>query len=533
MSSPEPAELEVPAAQPDTGEFRSILFASGAERPQAVDAALAEQALADLRLDQLFEKLVAGLEHFDLEPLYRERCNDAEAVRYRHEIVAELEREEVAAPVRAFTDVMGTVRERLELGRRLHNARQRQYWLLAAGERYCEAVRSLERALAEATLRARGMRGLRQHLAAYVRSTAFTALEEETRALLAELAQVRYTVLVRGLRVTVSRFQEEADLTAEVEQTFAKFREAEASTRLARFSSYPELGHVEASILELVAKLHPEPFARLTDYCRRNARFIEQTIGRFDREVHFYLAYLDLIAPLREVGLGFCLPALAAEHGSVEAREAFDLTLALQLHREEGRRVVCNDLELNGAEQLLVITGPNQGGKTTFARAFGQLHHLAALGLPVPAASARLPLVDQLLTHFEREEQLATLRSKFEDDLVRMRQIIERAGPRSVVILNESFASTTVRDALEIGREVLERLIARGATGVLVTFIDELSRLGDATVSMMSLVDAEDPAVRTHRVVRKPADGRAYAVTLAERHGLSYERLRRRLEEAR
>jgi DNA mismatch repair ATPase MutS len=100
------------------------------------------------------------------------------------------------------------------------------------------------------------------------------------------------------------------------------------------------------------------------------------------------------------------------------------------------------------------------------------------------------------------------------------------------VILNEIFTSTTLQDALFLSRQILDRLIDRDLLCVCVTFLDEMSRLGPSTVSMVSTVRPDDPATRTFKVVRQVADGRAYALAVANRYGLTYERLRARLQSA-
>ena len=219
---------------------------------------------------------------------------------------------------------------------------------------------------------------------------------------------------------------------------------------------------------------------------------------------------------------------MSARSKEISAEDAFDIALAAKLAAEQVV-VVRNDFSLAGPERILVVTGPNQGGKTTFARMFGQLHYLGSLGVPVPGRAAQLFLPDGVFTHFEKEEDIATLRGKLDDELVRMRDILEEATGDSVVVINEILASTTLVDAVYLGQELLGQIVELGCLAICVTFVDELSSLGEATVSMVATVAADDPSQRTFKIVRKPADGRAYAWAIADKYGLSHEKLKERL----
>ena len=504
-------------------EFRSLLYADG-----RVAGGSAPTYLADLRLDTLIARLCAGREEYDLAPLFGERLGAEDEIERRQRIFQDLARAEVRRPVDAFAAAMRTVREERALASRRPHPLQEQAWLLDSLRTYAAAAEALNGGLGQASLDSEGMRAFAAYLAGYVGTARFQRLREEAERLGGELAGVRFQVHLRGNRVRVTRDAGEPDYTREVTTTFARFQEGPPPRRREPSDEGAEASAVEARILDGVASLYPRLFGQLAAFCAEQREAIDATLRRFDREVQFFTAYLDQVHRLRRVGLEFSYPGVSASSRDLAVERSFDLALALKLERDR-KPVVTNDLRLSGAERILVLTGPNQGGKTTFARTVGQLHHLAALGCPVPGVRARIPLCDHILTLFPREEDSSLSRGKLEDDLVRTRQVLDRATSKSLVILNELFSSTTLRDALVLSRRVLERIIQSDSLCVCVTFLDELSRLGPSTVSMVALVDAADPARRTFRVVRQPADGHAYAQALAEKHGLTESQVRERI----
>ena len=508
--------------------FESIL----SERPGAGSAAgglAAPDFFADLNLDQVLAAMSAGREQYELGPIFCEPLRDADAVAYRHEVLRDLEKHEVLEPVSRFAEAMGEMREHLAQVRKLHYQLQKQAWFLDAAGGYCDAVRDLAQELAACQVTSRGFRRLSDYFAEYVSSDRFTSLAAETVALKDAIADIRYAVRIYGPRVTVSRYEGEPDYSAQVQETFARFRQGAVSNYLVRLPELADMDHVEAQIAGLVARLYPDVFGALAGYCARHSDFLDPVIGRFDREVQFYVAYLELIGRLKAAGLPFCYPRVSARSKQVAAEDTFDIALACKL-MPAGGTVVTNDLGLEGPERVFVVSGPNNGGKTTFARAFGQLHYLASLGLPVPGRTARLFLPDRIYTHFEREEDIETLRGKFDDELIRVHQILQQATGDSLVVMNESFGSTSLTDALFTGTEVMRQILALGCLGVYVTFVDEIASLSEATVSMVSQIAPGNPAERTFKVLRKPAEGLAYAWALAQKYGLTYERLLERID---
>jgi hypothetical protein len=507
--------------------FHSILFETPEDGTKA-DSVEAPDFFGDLNLDQIVAAIAASKGEYNLAPFFYVPLHDVDAVAFRHEVFQDLEDAGLFDDIKAFALSMHSVREHLAQLEKRYYERQKERWFLDAVDLYGDAVNRLVRDLAAAHLRSRGLLAFRDYLARYASSERFGSLVGEAKRLEAELSSIRYSALIRGARVEVRHYQGEPDYSAEVEATFERFHQGAVKAYTFTFSDSPEMNHIEAQILDGVAHLHPQTFAQLGNYRRTNDGFLDPTVVAFDREIQFYVSYLDRIAPLKKAGLNFCYPAVSDARKDVYAHQSFDLALAGKLLGEHATPV-CNDFELKGPERILVVSGPNQGGKTTFARMFGQLHYLASLGCPVPGAQAQLYLADRIFAHFEREEELTNLRGKLEDDIVRIHGILEAATPRSLIIINEIFASTTLRDAIFLSKEIAASIMSLDLLGVWVTFLDEVATLSEKTVSMVSTVAPDNPAQRTFKIVRRPADGLAYAMAIAKKYRLTYDLVKERL----
>ncbi len=440
----------------------------------------------------------------------------------------DLENETLIGNVKSFAQKMVIVRRYLAMIEKLEFKNHREGWFLEAAQVYCEAVTGLAHDLSQADLKSRGLLSLREYVTHYAGSDSFTMLLAEIKTLKADLSTIKYCVTIKNLTVRVCRYEEEPDYSVEVEQTFEKFKQGAVKDYRLKLNERAGMNHVEAQILDCVARLYPDIFADLDRFCAQHRRFMDETIRVFDREIQFYVAYLEYIARFKQVGLRFCYPQIAAADKHIYDDDGFDLALATKRIAED-LPIVCNDFYLRDQERIFVVSGPNQGGKTTFARMFGQLHYLASLGCPVPGRQARLFLFDRLLTHFEKEEDIKNLRGKLQDDLVRIHDVLDQATPNSIIIMNEIFTSTTLQDAVFLSKQIMDRIIHLDALCVCVTFLDELASLSETTVSMVSTVVPENPALRTFKIVRRPADGLAYALSIAEKYRLTYASLKERI----
>ena len=188
-------------------------------------------------------------------------------------------------------------------------------------------------------------------------------------------------------------------------------------------------------------------------------------------ELAFYIGCLNLHAHLAHMRERTCFPAPTAIGGRKLAFSGlYDIALALSTER----KVIDNDLNADGSD-LLVITGANTGGKSTFLRSIGLAHLMLQSGMFVAARSFSSEVCSGLFTHFRREEDQTMESGKWDEELSRMSDIVDRLKPDAILLLNESFSSTNQREGAEIAGQIVRALLEKDVKVLFVTHLSHFA----------------------------------------------------------
>jgi DNA mismatch repair ATPase MutS len=188
-------------------------------------------------------------------------------------------------------------------------------------------------------------------------------------------------------------------------------------------------------------------------------------------ELAFYVGCLNLHEQLIQKGEPACFPVPAEPTERQRSfRGLYDVCLALNVTQ----RVVGNDINAD-QNDLVIITGANQGGKSTFLRSIGQAQLMMQAGMFVPAKSFSTGVCSGIFTHFRREEDATMESGKLAEELGRMNDIVDNITPNSMLLFNEAFASTYEKDGSEIARQITMALVEKGIRVFFVTHLYEFA----------------------------------------------------------
>ncbi len=501
--------------------FESIIYREG-HGDTVLDGKL--DLFKDLALDDIFAAITGHIHDAKIESILYTPLKSEDDIKYRQEIFLDFSNSSVYGGIKSFSNSAETLQYNIEKLKDMGSV-QRNRWFLDSVYLYCNSIVSLLKCLGSDAIKSCGLDNFREYLKSYTESDAFKLLIKESSEIERVIESVRYTITIRGTRITVRKGVESDDFGNEVIKIFDRFLDSELKD-FRENNSY-STGHVENALVELASRLYPDQFSIIDSFFVNHQNFIDPVIQRFMHEIKFYLKYMTYMQRFINKKLNFCIPEMVSSDDEFYSRDSYDLALAEKL-LDSARVPVTNSFYIKHDSRIILVTGPNNGGKTTFARVFGQVYYLASLGIPVPGSNARLRIPDNIYTHFEKTESVENPVGRLEEELLRFHSILELATSRSVIIINEMLSSTTLKDGIEIGKKIIENLKEIGCVVLYVTFIHELASIRGVE-SYVAQININDPGKRTYKIAPEKSNGMAYAHALAEKYGLSYEDLRRRI----
>lgn len=476
----------------------------------------------DLNLDQIVQDIMDETKLYDLRSFYYYMAKE-EDINYRLNVLKDMENPFIYQSIVDFGIEIRKAKEYLNNVGLSEYEVQKHKWNLDSAECYIRSVLKLSSKLGEGKLTSEGLLSFHEWLKNYMVSEEFVQLKDDTESLMKQFDEMKFHIKLKRDRVIIKAGYLEENYCKQLQDTFKEENEEEHFYQKNPFGT-ALLSALEGKVLDVLKKPYEQTFLELLEYDKKHKNFIYSMINEFELESQFYLAFCMYREKLQENKFHFCYPMIDRKQ-KFEVIKGYDLALAKK-NASQNKEVIFNDCYLNEGEQFFVITGPNQGGKTTFARALGQIVYFASIGLMVPCETACFPLFDGIYTHFAMDENPDNGTGKLKEELLRLKEMMEHKTNHSFVIINEIFTSATSYDAYLMGKKAMNYFLDSDCFGAYVTHIYELTKDDSRIVSLMATLKSEESNIRTFKIIRSQADGRSYANSIVEKHHMTYREIK-------
>lgn len=254
-------------------------------------------------------------------------------------------------------------------------------------------------------------------------------------------------------------------------------------------------------------------------------------------EILFYIRWAELIEKIKATGMPVCkAEIMPPEERYGSFKEIYNLKLAINKVKDEDINIITNDIDFDDEHRIFILTGPNRGGKTIFTQAVGLAFLLAQWGIYVPAQSAALSPVDNIFTHFPADENDTVDLGRLGEESKRLSEIFDVATEKSLMLLNESLATTSVAEGLFIAKDVVKSMRYLGARAIFNTHMHDLARSLDelnasgGSSRVESLVTGIHDGERSFKVLISPPQGVSYAKDIAVKYGVTFEKIKEAID---
>lgn len=249
-------------------------------------------------------------------------------------------------------------------------------------------------------------------------------------------------------------------------------------------------------------------------------------ISRLIPELIYYIRFAEYIEAKTAEGMRFCKPEVIDKDSDLltEAKGFYNLKLINAVGKADD--IVDNDLTFDKDHMIYLLTGANRGGKTTLTQAIGQLYALAQGGIYVPAVGFRYTPVDMIFTHFPADEDKTTDLGRLGEECVRFKEIYNGSTSQSLVLLNETFSTTSFEEGYYIATDAVRALCQKKVRTIYNTHMHKLAAdSSGAGNGVTSIVMATDNGKRSFKAVLMAPEGSSYAHDIAEKYGVTFEML--------
>jgi len=269
---------------------------------------------------------------------------------------------------------------------------------------------------------------------------------------------------------------------------------------------------------------------KLRDTLTKYANIAIVNISHIIPEFVYYIRFAEFISANMEHGFRFCEAQLAeSDDASMNSKDIYNLKLAVTMENNDD--IVYNDLRFDKEHTIYILTGANRGGKTTITQAVGLLFVLAQGGIYVPASSFIYRPVDCIYTHFPADEDKTMDLGRLGEECVRFKEIYFSCTKDSLLLLNETFSTTSFEEGFYIAKDSVRALLKKQVRTIYNTHMHKLAadvneiNKESCGIKVSSLIMKNDGGKRSFKVEVACPEGMSYARDIAEKYGITYEML--------
>lgn len=284
------------------------------------------------------------------------------------------------------------------------------------------------------------------------------------------------------------------------------------------------------NLTRIVEQMLPTMTRKLHKVLKKYTDISGTALAGLGDELMFYIRFIELEKRLTDAALPCCMPDFSEDETSLS--DFYNVRLGIcYLEKTVENKIVCNDLQFTEARNVLILTGPNRGGKTILTQGVGLAFLLFQHGVFVPCSSGRIRLCDGIHTHFPADENQTVALGRLGEEAARFSRICEAATSESLLLFNESFATTSHSESLYIAQDVLKYLCCLGARTCFNTHMHELAEHTEAlqceraVCGAASVVMGKREGEHAYRIRYEKPDGKSYAHDIAFRYGITLEQL--------